>query len=79
MDIKNETINLRIRGTPDKIDAFKNLVSSYGIIQVVRTCFQHYQGGGISDEASIVEKLRIFDTTLRDGEQTPGDVSPDRK
>ena len=27
-----------------------------------------------------IRKIRIFDTTLRDGEQTPGiDVSPDQK
>ena len=37
MDISNETITVEIIGTPDKIDAFKNLVSSYGIIQVART------------------------------------------
>ena len=29
MDISNETITVEIIGTPDKIDAFKNLVSSY--------------------------------------------------
>jgi len=37
MDISNETITVEIIGTPDKIDAFKNLVSTYGIIQVART------------------------------------------
>ena len=34
MDISNETITVEIIGTPAEIDAFKNLVSSYGIIQI---------------------------------------------
>jgi acetolactate synthase-1/3 small subunit len=50
MDISNETITVELIGTPDKIDAFKNLVSSYGIIQVARTGVSALPRGGISDE-----------------------------
>ena len=37
LDIGKETIIVEITGTPDKIDAFKNLVDHYGIIQLART------------------------------------------
>jgi acetolactate synthase-1/3 small subunit len=50
MDISNETITVELIGTPDKIDAFKSLVSSYGIIQVARTGVSALPRGGISDE-----------------------------
>ncbi len=50
MDISNETITVELIGTPDKIDAFKNLVSSYGIIQVARTGVSALPRGGIIDE-----------------------------
>ena len=50
MDISNETITVELIGTPDKIDAFKNLVSSYGIIQVALTGVSALPRGGISDE-----------------------------
>jgi acetolactate synthase-1/3 small subunit len=50
MDISNETITVELIGTPDKIDAFKSLVSSYGIIQVARTGVSALPRGAISDE-----------------------------
>jgi acetolactate synthase-1/3 small subunit len=37
LDIGRDTIMVEITGTPDKIDAFKNLVHSFGIIQLART------------------------------------------
>jgi acetolactate synthase I/III small subunit len=50
MDISNETITVELIGTPDKIDAFKNLVSSYGIIQVARTGVSALPRGRLNDE-----------------------------
>ncbi len=50
MDISNETITVEIIGTPDKIDAFKSLVSSYGIIQVARTGVSALPRGGRIDD-----------------------------
>jgi len=37
LDIGKDTITVEITGTPDKIDAFKNLVDNYGIAQLART------------------------------------------
>ncbi len=37
LDISKDTIIVEVTGTPDKIDAFKNLVDHYGIIQLART------------------------------------------
>ena len=37
LDIGKATILVELTGTPDKIDAFKNLVGQYGIIQLART------------------------------------------
>lgn len=37
IDIGKETVTVEITGTPDKIDAFKNLVEQYGISQLART------------------------------------------
>lgn len=37
LDIGKENITVEITGTPDKIDAFKNLVENYGISQLART------------------------------------------
>lgn len=37
LDIGKETITVEITSTPDKIDAFKNLVDQYGITQLART------------------------------------------
>jgi len=50
MDISNETITVEIIGTPDKIDAFKNLVSGYGIIQVARTGVSALPRGAVDDD-----------------------------
>jgi acetolactate synthase-1/3 small subunit len=37
LDIGKESIIVELTGTPDKIDAFKNLVDHYGITQLART------------------------------------------
>ena len=37
LDIGKETVIVELTGTPDKIDAFKNLVDHYGITQLART------------------------------------------
>lgn len=37
LDIGKESITVEITGTPDKIDAFKNLIDHYGIIAMART------------------------------------------
>ena len=37
LDIGKENITVEITGTPDKIEAFKNLVENYGISQLART------------------------------------------
>src|ERR1044071_6153444 len=37
LDIGKESITVEVTGTPDKIDAFKNLVEHYGIAQLART------------------------------------------
>jgi acetolactate synthase I/III small subunit len=37
LDIGKESITVEITGTPDKIDAFKNLTDHYGIIEMART------------------------------------------
>lgn len=37
IDIGKETITVEITGTPDKIDAFMNLVEQYGVAQLART------------------------------------------
>src|SRR5919112_959380 len=37
LDIGKETITVELTGTPDKIEAFKNLVDHFGIIQLART------------------------------------------
>src|SRR6476659_6308624 len=37
LDIGKEAIIVELIGTPDKIDAFKNLVNHFGIIQLART------------------------------------------
>lgn len=50
MDITNETITVEIIGTPDKIDAFKDLVSGYGILQVARTGVSALPRGAVVDD-----------------------------
>ncbi len=86
LDIGKETITVEITGTPDKLDAFKNLVEHYGIAQLSRTgSFSSSKRGcrylSISKESSHNgESIKIFDTTLRDGEQTPGvTITSDQK
>ncbi len=37
LDISKDSMTVEITGTPDKIDAFGNLVNTYGIIQMART------------------------------------------
>lgn len=37
LDIGKETITVELTGTPDKIEAFKNLVDHFGITQLART------------------------------------------
>ena len=37
LDIGKETITVELTGTPDKIEAFKNLVHHFGITQLART------------------------------------------
>lgn len=47
LDIGKETITVEITGTPDKIDAFKNLVENYGIAQLSRTGVSALPRGGV--------------------------------
>jgi acetolactate synthase I/III small subunit len=37
LDIGKSTLTVEITGTPSKIDAFRNLVSDFGIVQLART------------------------------------------
>jgi len=37
IDVSPETLTMEITGTPDKIDAFLNLMKSYGILELART------------------------------------------
>ena len=37
LDVNKDSMMVEITGTPDKIDAFKNIVVPYGIIQIART------------------------------------------
>jgi acetolactate synthase I/III small subunit len=37
IDVSPETLTIEITGTPDKIDAFLNLVKGYGILELART------------------------------------------
>jgi acetolactate synthase-1/3 small subunit len=37
VDVSPETLTIEITGTPDKIDAFLNLMKTYGIIELART------------------------------------------
>ncbi|HEY1211650.1 MAG TPA: acetolactate synthase small subunit [Nitrososphaera sp.] len=47
LDIGKETITVEITGTPDKLDAFKNLVEPYGIAQLSRTGVSALPRGGV--------------------------------
>ena len=72
LDIGKESMTVEIIGTPDKIDAFKNLVDQYGIVEMARTGVLSITKGNLISNMENLDKVRIFDTTLRDGEQTPG-------
>ncbi len=37
IDVSTETLTIEITGTPDKIDAFLNLMKPYGIMELART------------------------------------------
>jgi len=37
LDVSKDSMMVEITGTPDKIDAFKGIVDTYGIIQIART------------------------------------------
>ena len=37
VDVSPETLTTEITGTPDKIDAFLNLMKTFGIIEIART------------------------------------------
>jgi acetolactate synthase-1/3 small subunit len=37
LDIDKFTLTVEITGTPSKIDAFRNLVSDFGVVQLART------------------------------------------
>lgn len=46
LDIGKESMIVELTGTPDKIDAFINLVTHYGIIQIARTGISALRRGG---------------------------------
>ena len=37
IDVSTDSVTVEITGTPDKIDAFLNLMKSYGVIELART------------------------------------------
>jgi acetolactate synthase-1/3 small subunit len=37
VDVSPDTLTIEITGTPDKIDAFLNLMKTYGIVEMART------------------------------------------
>jgi len=37
VDVSPDTLTIEITGTPDKIDAFQNLMKTYGIMELART------------------------------------------
>jgi acetolactate synthase-1/3 small subunit len=37
IDVSTDSLTVEITGTPDKIDAFLNLMKSYGVIELART------------------------------------------
>jgi acetolactate synthase-1/3 small subunit len=37
IDVSNDSLTVEITGTPDKIDAFLNLMITYGVIELART------------------------------------------
>ena len=51
IDISNDSLTVEITGTPDKIDAFLNLMKTYGVIELART--------GITALARGAKSIRI--------------------
>jgi acetolactate synthase-1/3 small subunit len=51
VDVSPETLTIEITGTPDKIDAFLNLMKTYGIMELART--------GITALSRGVKSIRI--------------------
>jgi acetolactate synthase-1/3 small subunit len=51
IDVSTDSLTVEITGTPDKIDAFLNLMKSYGVIELART--------GITALARGTKSIRI--------------------
>jgi acetolactate synthase-1/3 small subunit len=51
IDVSTDSLTVEITGTPDKIDAFLNLMKSYGVIEIART--------GITALARGAKSIRI--------------------
>jgi acetolactate synthase-1/3 small subunit len=51
VDVSPETLTIEITGTPDKIDAFLNLMKTYGIMELART--------GLTALARGIRSIRI--------------------
>jgi acetolactate synthase-1/3 small subunit len=51
IDVSTDSVTVEITGTPDKIDAFLNLMKSYGVIELART--------GITALARGAKSIRI--------------------
>jgi acetolactate synthase-1/3 small subunit len=51
IDVSNDSLTVEITGTPDKIDAFLNLMKTYGVIELART--------GITALARGAKSIRI--------------------
>ena len=45
LDIGKESVTVEVIGTPDKIDAFKNLIIQYEIVEMARTGVSALQRG----------------------------------
>ncbi len=53
IDVSTDSLTVEITGTPDKIDAFLNLMKTYGVIELART--------GITALARGAKSIRIDD------------------
>ncbi len=51
IDVSTDSLTVEITGTPDKIDAFLNLMKTYGVIELART--------GITALARGAKSIRI--------------------
>jgi acetolactate synthase-1/3 small subunit len=51
LDIDKATLTVEITGTPDKIEAFRNLVSDFGVVQLARTGVSALPRGGYEGES----------------------------